>query len=166
SFINNALGVTRPQDRRQNYAFSFGGPVYIPKIYNGRNKSFFYVAYERFRQRNMALGAPSKTGPIPAFYDGDFSRLLGPVLPQKDALNRDVARGAIYDPDTFLQVDGGRWFGDMFPGNRIPVARFSAVSRKLNTLAQAQYTPKVRDASGQIALVNNLQFPAVSDPVS
>jgi hypothetical protein len=166
TFINNSLGLGRAQDRRQNYAFSFGGPVYIPKVYNGRNKSFFYAAYERFRQRNLALGAPSKTGPIPAFYEGDFSRLLGPILPQKDALGRDVARGAIYDPSTFRQVDGGRWIGEMFPGNRIPVSRFSTVSNKLNKLAQAQYTPTIRDASGQIALVNNLQFPAVSDPVS
>ena len=64
----------------------------------------------------MGFGAPNKTAPQAEFYDGDFSRLLGPVIPQKDALGRDVARGAIYDPATFRQLPGGRWVGDMFDG--------------------------------------------------
>jgi hypothetical protein len=166
TFVNNSQGLPRAQDRRQNYAFSFGGPVYVPKVYNGKNRSFFYVAYERFRQRNLALGGAPKTGPIPDFYDGNFSRLLGPVIPQKDALGRDVLRGAIFDPATFRRLDSGRWVGDMFSGNCIPISRFSAVSRNLNAIAKAQYVPTVRDASGQIALVNNLPYPAVSDPVS
>jgi len=51
SFVNNSRAVPRALDRKQNYAFSFGGPVYIPKLYNGKNKSFFYVSYERYRER-------------------------------------------------------------------------------------------------------------------
>jgi len=51
SFVNNSRGAPRALDRKQNYAFSFGGPVYIPKVYNGKNKSFFYASYERYRER-------------------------------------------------------------------------------------------------------------------
>jgi len=165
TFVNNAQGQRRAQDRRQNFALSFGGPVHIPRVYSGKNRSFFYVAYERFRSRNLSLNGAPKTGPIPDFYNGDLSRLLGPVIPQKDALGRDVLRGAVFDPTTFRRLESGRWVGEMFPGNRLPVSRFSAVSRKLNEIARAQYVPTVRDASGQLALVNNLPYPSVSDPV-
>ena len=53
SFVNNSTGKPRALDRKQNYAFSFGGPVYIPKVYHGQNKSFFYVSYERYRERRL-----------------------------------------------------------------------------------------------------------------
>lgn len=164
TFANNFRGADRPQDRRQTYAFSFGGPVYVPKVYNGRNRTFFYTAFEQFRQREFGFGAPNRTAPLPEFYDGDFSRLLGPVIPQKDALNRDVLRGSIYDPATFRQVAGGRWIGDMFPGNRVPASRFSQTSRNFNELVKKEYLPTVRDASGQIPLTNNMLFPVTGSP--
>src|SRR5262249_24104461 len=107
SFAGNAQGRKRSLDRKQNYAASFGAPVYIPKVYNGHNKTFFYVAYERYRERSLAFGSPNITEPIPAFYNGDFSRLLGPVV-GTDAMGRPVARGAVYDPTTFQQLPGGR----------------------------------------------------------
>ena len=72
--------------------------MYIPKIYDGRNQTFFYFAYERYRSATYGFGAPNRTVPLPEFYDGDFSRLLGPDHGQTDALGRPVARGAIYDP--------------------------------------------------------------------
>ena len=53
SFVNNSRGTPRALDRKQNYAFSFGGPVYVPKVYNGKNKSFFYASYERYRERTV-----------------------------------------------------------------------------------------------------------------
>jgi len=80
SFANNFRGVARPLDRKQNYAFSFGGPVVIPKLYNGHNKTFFYSSYERYHESTFSLGAPTLTSPVPDFYKGDFSRLLGPPL--------------------------------------------------------------------------------------
>jgi len=165
SFADNYRGAKRPQDRKQNWAGSFGGPVYIPKLYDGRNRTFFYFAYERYKERSYGLGSPSRTVPIPDFYEGDFSRLLGPVTTFRDALNRQVVRGAIYDPATFRQVPGTtNWVGDMFPGNRIPVSRFSRVARNLNAIAKAHYLPTVRDATGEIPLVNNAAFPKSGAP--
>ena len=152
SFANNFRGVKRPLDRKQDFAGSLGGPIVS-------NKTFFYVAYERYRERNYGFGAPDRTAPIPEFYDGDFSRLLGASTGFTDALGRDVLRGAIYDPATFRQLPNGQWVGDPFEGNRIPVARFSSVARRLNEIAKKSYLPTVRDASGRFALVNNARYP-------
>ena len=65
TWVNNFRGVKRSPDRKQNAAASFGGPVYIPKIYNGKNKTFFYFAYERYRERTGGFGAPNRTLPHP-----------------------------------------------------------------------------------------------------
>lgn len=164
-FANNARGVRRPLDRRQVWGGSFGGPVVIPKIYNGRNKTFFYTAYERYRERNLGFGSPNRTVPIPDFYAGDFSRLLGPSTGQRDALGGDVLRGAIYDPATFRRLDNGRWIGQMFPGNVIPVSRFSQVSARVVNMMKQYYQPVVRQPDGQFALINNALFPIANAPV-
>ncbi len=164
TFANKFRGADRAPDRKQNYAGSFGGPVVLPKIYNGRNKTFFYASYERYKERSYGLGAPTKSEPIPDFYNGDFSRLLGPPTSFKDALGNTVLQGAIYDPATFAQLPNGKWIGQMFPGNKIPVTRFSQVSRKLNAIASAHYIPTVKDANGQYALQNNASFPSSGQP--
>lgn len=164
-FANNARGVRRPLDRRQIWGGSLGGPVAIPKVYDGRNRTFFYTAYERYRERNLGFGSPNRTVPIPDFYNGDFSRLLGAATGQRDALGRDVARGAIYDPSTFRRLDSGRWVGDMFPGNMIPRSRFSQVAQRVNTLMQQYYQPVLRQPDGQFALINNAIFPIANAPV-
>jgi hypothetical protein len=166
TFSNKARGVNRALDRKQNFAFSFGGPVYIPKLYNGRNKTFFYVAYERYRERTLGFGSPSVTLPQPEFYNGDFSRLLGKALTSTDALGRQELTGAIYDPATFRQLANGAWVGDMFPGNIIPKSRFSAVSQKLNAISSAHYLPQVKDPSGQYPLTNNGYFPLATQPIT
>ena len=164
TFADKARGVSRAQDRKINYAASVGGPVWIPKIYDGRNRTFFFYSHERYRERNYGFGSPSRNAPQPEFYQGDFARLLGPVTTFRDALDRQVARGAIYDPTTFRQLANGRWIGDAFPGNRIPVSRFSQVARNVNSIAVKHYLPTIRDANGQIPLINNQVFPISGNP--
>ncbi len=159
TFSNNYRGLPRAQDRKHNYAASFGGPLYLPKIYDGRNRTFFYLTYEKYHEVTKGYGSPSVSLPVPEFYDGDFSRLLGPALSYKDALGNTVAKGAIYDPATFRQVEGGRWVGDMFPGNKIPVSRFSEVSKRFNSVMKEHYLPTIRDTTGQIPLINNGVYP-------
>jgi len=159
TFTNNFYGRPRSIERKLDYAFAAGGPVYIPKVYNGKNRTFFYSTYERFRQRLFGLNQASKTAPLPDFYNGDFSRLLGPVV-GTDALGNSVVQGEVFDPKTFSQLPNGRWTGQMFPGNKIPVSRFSQVAQKVNALAVPGLLPNVRDASGQIPLVNNAPFTA------
>ncbi|MEI9975023.1 MAG: TonB-dependent receptor [Ignavibacteriota bacterium] len=161
---NNALGYKRGLDRKDNYAFSFGGPVYIPKVYNGHNKTFFYGAYERYHESAFTLSSPSRTEPIADFYNGNFSRLLGSQI-GTDSAGNGILKGAIYDPNTFRQLSDGSWTGSMFPGNIIPVSRFSRVSSNLNAIAQKYYLPTVKDANGVTPLTNNEPFPSSTQPI-
>jgi hypothetical protein len=162
TFTNNARGIPRPVNGQKDWGASFGGPLYIPKLYDGRNRTFFYFAYEKYHHEDHSLGALI-TQPVAEFYGGDFSRLLGASTGQTDALGRPVYRGAIYDPATFQQLPNGRWIGDMFPGNVIPVSRFSQVSQRLNAIAKQCCLPTLRDSSGQIPLQNNSPFPTPAD---
>ena len=158
TFVNNFRGQPRSLDRRQNLAGSFGGPVYIPKVYDGKNRTFFYGSFEYYNENLKGFGAPTVTVPQPEFYDGNLSRLLGAATGMTDALGRPVLRGAVYDPTTFRQLDGGRYIGDVFPGNIIPVSRISRVSQNLNAIAKKYYLPTVKDASGISPLTNNAVF--------
>ncbi|HKW98111.1 MAG TPA: carboxypeptidase regulatory-like domain-containing protein [Bryobacteraceae bacterium] len=90
-------------------AASFGGPVYIPKIYNGHNKTFFYFAWEETRFPSSAFNTASV--PTDAFRNGDFSSLLADGI-------------VITDPSTGLP----------FEGNKIPANRISPVAQKAQSL--------------------------------
>lgn len=98
-----------PIDQQNDYGFTLGGPVWIPKVYNGKNRTFFHVSLDWFRQ-NQALNDIG-TVPTAAMKAGDFSNFRdssGNLIP-------------IYDPTT----------GQPFPGNQIPQSRFSALSQSL-----------------------------------
>lgn len=98
-----------PVDQQNDYGFTVGGPVWIPKVYNGKNRTFFHVSLDWFRQ-NQALNDIG-TVPTAAMKAGDFSNFIdssGNLIP-------------IYDPTT----------GKPFPGNQIPQARFSPLSQSL-----------------------------------
>ncbi|PYV85714.1 MAG: hypothetical protein DMG05_22105 [Acidobacteria bacterium] len=84
--------------------FSVGGPVYLPKIYNGKEKAFFFSSYETSRG-SSAVDFFTPTVPLAAWREGDFSGLGTPII----------------DPLT----------GQPFPGNRIPMDRINPVSTKL-----------------------------------
>src|SRR5436190_19555248 len=59
--------------RQNNFGASWGGPVKLPGVYNGQNKTFFFAAYEGFRN-NQASNALTLSVPTPEMYDGDFSK--------------------------------------------------------------------------------------------
>jgi hypothetical protein len=158
TFANNFYGRPKQLDRRHNYAFSAGAPVYIPKIYNGKNRTFFYTAYERYKEAFGGGGSPTVTLPLPEFWQGNFSRLLTSEVIGKDALGRDILRGAIYDPTSTRMVDG-KMVRDVFPNNQIPASMISGPSKALAGIFQQHYVPTVTDASGRIALINNAFFP-------
>jgi hypothetical protein len=70
-YFNNLNKVVRPKYRYNDFGFSFGGPVYIPKIYDGRDKTFFFVSEEWRRFVNYTSG--SALVPTAAERTGDFS---------------------------------------------------------------------------------------------
>lgn len=115
SFFSNRAGVGKTDQPFRNYLGSFGGPVWIPKVYDGRNRTFFFFAFEGYRDTQANAGATQV--PTSAERTGDFSRSL-------------TAAGAlrtIYDPLT-TDASGVR---TAFAGNIIPAARISAVGRAI-----------------------------------
>jgi hypothetical protein len=122
--INNALPVQRQLD----FGFSLGGPVVIPHLYNGREKTFFFVAYEEYRNK-QTLNNGTITVPTTAYRNGDLSSLLlGPIKdnngnPVLDCLGRQMINGAVYNPATTRTAtctDGStKTVRDPFPNNFI-----------------------------------------------
>jgi hypothetical protein len=89
----NTFSANKPELRRNQYGYSFGGPII-------KNKTFFFSSFEGLKVRTQTIyNSPTIT---PAFEQGDFSTL----------------KTAVTDPAT----------GAPFPGNRIPVSRFSSAS--------------------------------------
>lgn len=142
SFNFNAIGRPRNPFKLSNYGGSFGGPITIPKVYSGKNRTFFHTTVEVTRQRDFSAGG-FITLPTVDFKRGDFSRLFSPARTGSatsgsnvgtDALGRPVTFGQIYDPSTTRTVNGAT-IRDPFPGNVIPQSRFSPVAAKILELA-------------------------------
>lgn len=100
-----------------NFAGTVGGPVYIPKVINGRNKLFFFLGFSKLvNQQSARPSEINYTVPTLAMRSGNFAPLL-----QIDAI-----RYAVYDPIS-VRVDparAGHFVRDPFPGNVIPASRF------------------------------------------
>jgi hypothetical protein len=116
-FFTNKGGGKKTVSRQNQWSATAGGPVYIPKVYDGRNKLFFFFSYED--QRNSEPAPTFATTPTAAERTGDFSGLL--------ALG---ANYQLYDPST-ARLSGTTVVRDPFPGNRIPSARFNPIGVKL-----------------------------------
>src|SRR5207249_1055072 len=111
---------TIPELRQNQFGFVVGGPIYIPKVYDGRNKTFFLVNYEGWRIRN-GINQDTFNVPNPAWLGGDFSASgLSPV----------VSAGGTCTPSATvfcLPIDPAT--GAPFPGNIIPADRFSRLAK-------------------------------------
>lgn len=66
SWFGNANGIKRPALRQNDFGGTFGGPVLIPKVYDGRNKSFFFFSYEGLRLIQPVISVPSRVPSIVA----------------------------------------------------------------------------------------------------
>jgi hypothetical protein len=114
TFSNNAKALPRQQTGLDQWGFTIGGPVRIPRLYSGREKTFFFFAGEAYHE---ALHFPNESitsVPTVLQKQGDFSRTFdnsGRLMP-------------IYDPSTGRQ-EGANWIRDPFPGNRIPSNRIN-----------------------------------------
>ncbi len=113
-FFTNKVGGKKPTSRFNQWGGSFSGPVRIPKIVDGRNRLFFFFAYEGIKD---ALPAPAITTlPTAAEKTGNLSSLLG-------------VSGAyqIYDPATGV-AEGSRVRRQPFANNIIPPSRLSPIA--------------------------------------
>jgi hypothetical protein len=121
SFFANRSGIPRGDFEYNRWSTFISGPLVIPKVYNGRNKTFFMWTYEGLHDHRPRGGSTNLTVPTADQRKGDFSELL-----------RIGSQYQIYDPAT-RRLDTGsttRYREDPFPGNIIPTSRFNPVALK------------------------------------
>jgi len=117
-FFANRQGTGKVPFRQNQYGFTLGGPVIIPKLYHGRDRTFWFLNWEGFRRRRG--NTLVNTTPIAAQRQGDFSQQPKPI----------------FDPFTSRYAsDGTTLIRDPFPNQIIPQNRISpAITFFLNTI--------------------------------
>jgi hypothetical protein len=118
-FFLNKSGTPRPAFSYDRWGGAIGGPVWIPKLYNGKNKTFFLFGYEGIHDSRPRHDDTVNTVPTPAMHQGDFSGML--------TAPTGGTQYTIYDPQTRVAIAGGRYQETAFPGNKIPSNRFDKV---------------------------------------
>lgn len=126
--------------RRNQYGGTFGGPVTLPKLYHGRDKTFFFVSYQGLRDSD----AGSFTGTMPTALEraGDFSQT-------KDANGNLIV---VYDPST-TRLDPSapagttRYIRTAFPGNVVPASEINPIGAKLLSYYPMPNQPGVGQSS-------------------
>ncbi|MGA2329402.1 MAG: TonB-dependent receptor [Bryobacteraceae bacterium] len=139
SFQNNAYRAAKSGHYLDQYGVQIGGPVLLPRLYDGRNRTFFMGNFENYRE-----GTPTPLNlsvPEPEMIKGDFSRLT-------DAQGRLIT---IYDPTTGRNVSGV-WTRNSFSGNQIPQGSLNPIAQKI-----LGYMPKPNvSTAGQAYAQSNL----------
>ena len=121
-----------PRIRRNDYGYSLGGPVWIPKIYKGKDRTFFFYNKEQFREF-FSVNDTAQTVPTAAYRAGNFATALTNRNLGTDPLGNTIADGMVYDPQTKTTVNGVPVL-TQFPNNVIPTARFDKVAAAVQAL--------------------------------
>src|SRR4051794_13817316 len=117
NFFTNAAGLPRAPFHQNQFGFALGGPVWVPKVYNGRNRTFFFADYQGTRQSTSA-GSNITDVPPAALRSGNFSSV----------------NTAVYDPATRRLGPNGTVIATPFAGNVIPQNRLNASSLAITSL--------------------------------
>jgi hypothetical protein len=166
-YFLNAGGQKKGEFRRNQFGFTLGGPVVIPHVYNGKNKTFIFGDLEETRIRQATAFVDSV--PTLSEKNSGFSNFEDLITAQsgtqKDLLGRTFPLGQVFDPASTRTVTSGQLDGvtgttatgsgyvrDPFPGNIVPLSRLDPVAVKLLNLFPAPNNP---------GIVNNM----VTDPV-
>ncbi len=128
----NAAGVEvpKPAYRRNQYGAAFSGPIVLPKIYNGRNRTFFFADYYGARERRGLTFI--NTVPTAEQRLGDFSHYTNPrgdLIKIYDPLSTKL--NPSFDPNAPVSATNPQFLRDQFPNNVIPPERISPVGRNV-----------------------------------
>ncbi len=108
-FFSNLNGVKRQEYRQNQFGGTIGGPVYIPKLYNGRNKTFFFFDYQRTNR--LTPSTFTDTIPTNLMRSSNFTNLQDLITGNSgtatDALGRTFPHGTVFDPATTRTVPAG-----------------------------------------------------------
>lgn len=148
-FYNNKLGNERPDFRFDRWGGSAGGPVWFPKLYNGKNRTFFQMGYEGIHDSRPRYDQSSTPNvPTPDMKNGDFSALL-----------KIGSQYQIYNPYT-RRRSGTRFVEDPFSGNIIPPSLFNNVGK---TLLDKYYPTPSSPQSAKADFTSNMLIPDLAD---
>lgn len=144
--VNNYFGVAKqrqnqsayavPQYIRNEFGASVGGPIRIPHLYNGTDKSFFFFAYERYSLASVAREQVSV--PDAQMESGDFSELLqlsaannvqlfDPASTAPNSACTNTTTNAVNNTNTYCRTP--------FPNNQIPLSRMSPLAKQLYAIS-------------------------------
>lgn len=178
---------TKNRIRRNDYGFNVGGPVRIPKLYNGKDKTFFFFNWEQYRDYNYFLAAinPVPTVPTAAYRNGDFSGLLtvpgvsgnlrlGSGASQhdyKDPFGNTIPLGTVFDPrSTLFNVPCNTavtqdciagtnlTVRSPFPGNQVPKTMIDKVSATI----LSKYVPLPQGPNADKGILTNNYLNGIS----
>ena len=176
-------GKYRPRNRRNDFGGTLGGPVYIPKIYNGHNKTFFFWSYEEYLEKTQL--SFSDTVPTPDYLAGNFGKIspngscslcsqlgiqktaLGTPTIQLDALGNQFFANTIYDPSTRgINPATNLGYATPFVNNVVPASRLDPLYVKVQGLinslgAVSQNTNLTGNYNGQVPSKRYSAIPSI-----
>jgi hypothetical protein len=133
-FFRNKSGLPVTLTHFNQYGASVGGPVYMPKIVNGRDRLFWFFAFEGIQDSQPAT--TFMTVPTPEELTGDFSRLL-----------TTNTKTVLYDPNSAV-LNGTTVTRTAFPGNKIPTSQFSPIAKNYLGFFPAPNVPNLTRDDG------------------
>ena len=140
AFANNSKGAVRQGNALDQYGFTLGGPITIPKVYSGKDRTFFFFAYEGYREDTYYPSESISSVPSSEQRRGDFSKTF----------DNNGAPFTIFDPLTG-RFEGNNWVRSTFPGNIIPANRISPIAANIIKL----YPEPNITTPGSVAWQNN-----------
>ncbi len=144
TFFGNRDNQPLPPNSSKRWGASLEGPLYIPKIINGRDRTFFTYGYEGVHR--FENNTTTTTVPLPAQLTGDFSQLL--------ALGSQYQ---IYDPATIKPAANGRFSIQPFAGNIIPANRIDPIAKNVATHWTRANTTGEADGTNNFAQTNRAE---------
>ncbi len=120
TIFQNRAGQKLPLYQDNRFGGSVGGPVVLPKLYNGKNRTFWFYAIEANLFGDPNVGQRVSTVPTEEMRRGDLSPLL-----------RLSANNQVYDPFSTVSAPNGRFQRSPIPGNIIPASRLDPVAQNL-----------------------------------
>jgi hypothetical protein len=144
----------RPRVRKHDFGANLGGPVYIPKLYNGKDRTFFFANYEKYIDRKSYSGT-YVTVPTDAMRAGDFSALLTGRQLGTDQIGRPIMENTIYNPAT-TRIQNGYRVRDPFDNNKIPSSMFDPVALKIQSLIPKATLPGLTNNFEQVGTMMRL----------
>ena len=131
-FTNDGNGhLIRPRQRNNDWGLSGGGPVWIPHLYNGHNRTFFFFNIDQFRNNEIVSGSMN-TVPTVAYRNGDFSGALTGRTLGADPTGASILENMIYDPNSSTVVNGNTVRAP-FPNQIIPQSRMDPSALKIQS---------------------------------